>query len=60
LRLGAVREQGLALDLRRNLRRGGQLQLPLLVGYQLSVLDYRGVRSRVVAHVFLLGLEATY
>ena len=29
-------------------------------GYQLSVLDYRGVGSRVLAHVFMLGLEWTY
>jgi hypothetical protein len=57
VRHGAIRDHTVTLDLRRRARRGW-LELPLLAGYQLSVMSYRGVGSRVVAHVFTLGLEA--
>jgi hypothetical protein len=58
LRLGPIHEQVGGLELRWRLGRGGGLaEFPLLVGYQLSALDYRAVGARVVAHVFMLGLE---
>jgi hypothetical protein len=60
LRLGPVHDHTVSLDLRRRIVRRGRLDLPLLVGYQLSVLDYRRVDARIVAHVFLLGLAAEY
>jgi hypothetical protein len=57
LRLGAVHDHTVSLDVRRPLGGAG---LPLSLGYQLSTLEYRGVRSRVVAHVFQLGVGAEY
>ena len=51
LRLGPLRDHGVGLELRR----AGAL--PVRAGYEVSVLDYRAVGARVVAHVFSLGLE---
>jgi hypothetical protein len=60
VRLGRVHDHHVSLELRRALRQSGRLKLPLLAGYQLSVMDYRSVGSRVVSHVFMLGLAADY
>lgn len=57
LRLGPIHEHVGAVDVRWRLRAFGRAEVPLLVGYQLSALEYRAVGARVVAHVFMLGLE---
>jgi hypothetical protein len=59
-RLGGIRDHSFALEVRRALRPGRRLALPLLLGYQLSSLRYRGVGARVIAHVFHLGLGSAY
>jgi hypothetical protein len=59
-RLGPLRDHNLSFDLRRALHAGPRLQLPLLVGYQISVLSYQDVGSKVVAHVFMIGLHADH
>jgi hypothetical protein len=59
-RLGPLLDHNLSFELRRMLHVSARLQLPLLLGYQISVLSYRDVGSRVVAHVFMLGLAADH
>jgi hypothetical protein len=56
LRLGQIRDHTLSLELVRQFRAGERIALPVVAGYQLSVLDYKAVGSRVMAHVFSLGL----
>jgi hypothetical protein len=56
LRLGAVRDHTLLLEARRRVSTAGHVALPIAAGYELSLLDYRGVGARVVAHVFSLSV----
>lgn len=59
-RLGRVRDHTLGLEVRRSFGPSAHLALPILLGYQLSTLDYLDRGSRVVAHVFTAGAGAEY
>lgn len=55
LRLGIVRDHNVGLNLRWLPE---TVALPVLAGYNVSILDYVGAGARVVAHVFWFGFEA--
>lgn len=59
LRLGPLSDHTFSVDLRRRLVAADR-EMPLHFGYGLSVLDHLATGSHVVAHVFSLGLGASY